>query len=126
MANKKITVAFVDDDEYLVEMYEKKLTLADFKVLTAKDGKEGLKKILASNPDLIILDLVMPNLDGFELFKRIKAANIKGIPIIAFTNLNSEGDKHEALRIGFSDYWIKSNYTPAQFIDKIKQLLKQE
>lgn len=123
MANKKITVAFVDDDECLVEMYEKKLTLANYKVLTAKDGKEGLKKIMSSNPDLIILDLVMPNLDGFELFKRIKTVNKTGVPVIAFTNLNSEGDRKEALKIGFSDYWIKSNYTPAQFIEKIKSLM---
>jgi DNA-binding response OmpR family regulator len=121
--NNKITIILVDDDVILLEMYKKKISMSGFNVLIAKSGKEGFQLMHDSSPNLMIVDLVMPNWDGFELYNRIRVEN-KNVPVIAFTNLSDASDKQEALNRGFFDYWIKSDYTPAQIVTKIKKILK--
>ena len=119
---KKITIILVDDDEMLLDMYKKKITTSGFNILTAKNGKDGFRLMHSVEPSLMIIDLVMPVWDGFELYSRIRMEN-KDLPVVAFTNLSNESDKQEALNKGFLDYWIKSNYTPAQVVAKIKKIL---
>jgi two-component system, OmpR family, response regulator MprA len=119
---KDITIILVDDDEVLLEMYKKKIGMSGFNILIAKNGKEGFKLMHNSNPNLMIIDLVMPSWDGFELYDRIRMEN-KVIPVVAFTNLSDTSDKQEALDKGFFDYWVKSDYTPAQIVSKIKKIL---
>ena len=119
---KKITIILVDDDEMLLDMYKKKITTSGFNILTAKNGKDGFRLMHSAEPSLMIIDLVMPVWDGFELYSRIRMEN-KDLPVVAFTNLSNESDKQEALNKGFLDYWIKSNYTPAQVVAKIKKIL---
>ncbi len=119
---KKITIILVDDDEMLLDMYKKKISMSGFDILTAKNGKDGFKLMLNAQPSLMIIDLVMPNWDGFELYSRIRMEN-KEVPVVAFTNLSNNSDKQEALDKGFLDYWVKSDYTPAQIVAKIKKIV---
>ena len=116
-------ICLIDDDEMILEMYEKKFKLAKFKVFTANNGKQGFELIKQKNPDLIISDLVMPSGDGFELLEKLKQEKkTKNIPVIVLTNLTFDKDK--ALKLGVIDYLVKSDNTPSEVIKKIKIALK--
>lgn len=125
MANNPILIILIDDDIALLEMYETKLTMSGFKVLTANNGKEGFQLVSANTPNIVLTDLVMPESDGFELLKKIKKdKKTKNFPTVALTNLSSENDRKEAMKAGAIDYLVKSNYTPAQIVEKVKGYLE--
>jgi len=125
MANNPRLIILIDDDIALLEMYETKLVMSGFKVLTANNGKEGFQLVSANTPDIVLTDLVMPESDGFELLKKIKKdKRTKDFPTVALTNLSSENDRKETMRDGAIDYLVKSNYTPAQIVEKIKGYLE--
>ena len=118
------TILLIDDDNVILEMYERKLKLNRFKVLKANNGKDGLELAKKEHPDLIITDLVMPGNDGFELLQRIKGdKKTQDIPVITLTNLSNESDRKEVLKLGAKDYIIKSNFTPAQIVEKVKEFI---
>lgn len=118
-------IILIDDDVALLEMYETKLTNSGFKVLTASNGNEGFQLVSSNKPDLILTDLVMPESDGFELLRKIKKGKkTKDFPTVALTNLSSENDRKEAMGSGAIDYLVKSNYTPAQIVEKVKGYLE--
>jgi len=124
MSGSNVTIILIDDDEVLLEMYEKKLSLSGFEVLTAHNGGDGVKIASANKPDLILTDLVMPITDGFEVLRRIKSDKaLKNVPAIALTNLSSEADKKAVFELGAIDYIVKSNYTPSQVVDRVKHHL---
>ena len=120
----KSRILFIEDNEYIGYMYQRALNEAGFDTALTSDVKEGLKIAVEEKPDLILLDLVLPHNDGFWMLKAAKeAAFLKGTPIFVFTNLSSETDKAEALRLGASDYLLKIDYTPSLLIKRIKQFL---
>ncbi len=124
MPNDKPLIILIDDDETLIDMYSTKLGLSGFNVLTASNGREGFDLVLANTPNLVLTDLVMPESDGFELLRRIKNdKKTKDFATVALTNLSSESDKKEALKLGAIDYLVKSNYTPAQIVEKVRGYL---
>jgi DNA-binding response OmpR family regulator len=123
----KLKVLIVDDDAFLSGIYATKLELEGFQVATARDGDEGLKMAQKEMPQLILLDVLMPKLDGFEVLKRLKAdAALKGIPVIMLTNLGQKEDIEQALREGAEDYLIKAHFVPAEAVDKIRKVLNIE
>lgn len=108
---KKILV--VEDEKELVEVLENRLKEKGFLVFTAYNGKEALEKIAANRPDLILLDLVMPVLDGISVLKELKASvKTKDIPVIVLTNLFGDDDVARVLEAGGTHYLVKSDYTP--------------
>jgi len=120
----KSRILFVEDNEYIGYMYQRALNEAGFDTALTSDAKEGLEIAVEEKPDLIVLDLVLPHNDGFWMLKAVKeAAFLKGTPILVFTNLSSEIDKAEALRLGAADYLLKIDYTPSLLIKRIKQFL---
>ncbi len=124
MPDKKVKVLIVDDDAFLSGIYATKLELDGFEVVTARDGEEGLKAAMREKPDLILLDVLMPKLDGFEVLKRLKAdAETKPIPVIMLTNLGQKEDIEKGLQDGAVDYLIKAHFVPAEAVDKIKKVL---
>lgn len=124
MSDKKVKVLIVDDDAFLSGIYATKLELEGFQVVSARDGEEGLKAAMREKPDLILLDVLMPKLDGFEVLKRLKAeAEFKATPVIMLTNLGQKEDIEKGLADGAVDYLIKAHFVPAEAVDKIKKVL---
>ena len=124
MPNDKPLIILIDDDETLIDMYSTKLGLSGFNVLTASNGNEGFNLVSANTPNLVLTDLVMPESDGFELLRKIKNdIKTKDFATVALTNLSSDSDKKEALKLGAIDYLVKSNYTPAQIVEKVRGYL---
>lgn len=119
----KKKVLLVEDDKFLSEMYSAKLAESGFEVEAAFDGEEGLEKA-KEKPDLILLDIVLPKIDGFEILDRIKKDDqLKGIPVIALTNLGQKEEVEKGLKLGAADYIVKAHFTPTEVVAKIKKVL---
>ncbi|MAF13483.1 MAG: response regulator [Parcubacteria group bacterium] len=125
MANKK-NILLVEDDEFLAELYATKLDLEAYEVTLASDGEKGLKMIKENPPDLILLDIILPKMDGFEVLKATKAdKNLKTIPVILLTNLSQKDEVRKGLELGADDYLIKAHFMPSEVVKKIKQAIKK-
>lgn len=120
---KKILI--VEDDKFLRELIAQKLIREGYQVSQAVDGEEGIKKIKEEKPDLILLDLILPGIDGFEVLSRIKEDPIFAqTPVIILSNLGQKEDVEKGLKIGAVDYLIKAHFTPGEIIEKIKNALQ--
>lgn len=118
-------ILIVDDDPLLVRMYQTKFEGDGNEVVTASDGHEGLEKVASEKPDIVLLDIMMPKMDGLETLRRIKAdASIKTTPVIMLTNVSSsEADSNEGLELGAVAYLVKADYTPKEVVQKVKEIL---
>lgn len=124
MSNDKIKILLVEDDPFLLNMYATKFELDNFEVVTAEDGEKGLKLAQKEKPDIILLDILLPKLDGFEVLRELKAKNdTKNIPVILLTNLSQRDDVEQGLKIGATDYLIKAHFMPSEVVEKIKKAL---
>jgi DNA-binding response OmpR family regulator len=124
MPDKKVKVLIVDDDAFLSGIYATKLEIDGFLVSTARDGEEGLKAAMKDKPDLILLDVLMPKLDGFEVLKKLKSdPDLKAVPVIMLTNLGQKEDIEKGIQDGAADYLIKAHFVPAEAVEKIKKVL---
>jgi len=125
MANKKVKVLIVEDDEMLAGMYSEKFTLSGYQVEVAHNGSEGIKLAGSFEPAIILLDIIMPKVDGFAALKRLKKNPLtENIPVVMLTNLGQSDDVEKAKKLGALDYFIKANHTPADVIEKVEQVLK--
>lgn len=121
--NKKILI--VEDDKFLRELIAKKLLSENYEAMEAKNGEEGIKKITNEKPDLVLLDLILPGIDGFEVLKQAKAdPQTAEIPVIVLSNLGQRDDVEKGLGLGAADFLIKAHFTPREIIEKIKNILK--
>lgn len=118
-------ILIVDDDQLLVRMYQKKLENDGYIVVTAQDGKDALEKLAEFIPDLILLDIMMPELNGLELLKKLKVEEkTKDIPVILLTNVGaSEEDSQRGLELGAVAYIVKASNRPSVVVAKIKEIL---
>ena len=120
---KKILI--VEDDQMICSMYKTKFEADGFTCLTANNGPDGLAMAKKEKPDLIMLDVMLPQLDGFSILKEIKAdSKTKSIPVIMLTNLGTDEDKAKGEKLGAADYWVKASLTPTEISKKIKERLK--
>lgn len=118
-------ILFVEDEPTLQKALVEVLTQEGFKVLSALDGEEGLKLIKQEKPDMVLLDLILPKMDGFEVLKEMKEEkDLKDIPVIVLTNLEGMGDVEKALNLGATTYLVKANYELDDVVKMIKQTLK--
>ncbi len=115
---KKIII--IEDEEVLCSLLEKKLTEEGYQVETAKDGEEGLSKIRANRPDLILLDIIMPKMGGFELLEEMqKDDNLRGIPVVVVSNSGQPVEIDRAQKLGAKDWLVKTEFDPQEVIDKV-------
>jgi DNA-binding response OmpR family regulator len=122
----KPTILLVEDDTFLAGMYVTKLTMEHYQVELATDGEAGLKKAEAIVPDLILLDILLPKMNGFDVLRHIKEQpELRDIPVILLTNLGQKSDVSQGLDLGAVDYLIKAHFMPSEVVDKIKRQLKQ-
>lgn len=121
--SKKILI--IEDDKFLRELIVQKLSKEGFEIEEAVDGEEGVKKIKEVAPDLVLLDLILPGIDGFEVLTKVKDdSSLAQIPIIILSNLGQKEDVERGLKLGAVDYLIKAHFTPGEIIVKIKAVLK--
>jgi len=119
------TILIIEDDKFLRELVARKLLNEAYEVSEAVDGEEGIKKIKEEKPDLILLDLILPGIDGFEVLSKMKEdPALASIPVIILSNLGQKDDVEKGLKMGAIDYLIKAHFTPGEIIEKIKVALK--
>ena len=117
-------ILLVEDDPFLLDIYTTKLKKAGFPLEVAVEGEEALKKAKEVKPDLIILDIVLPQLDGWEILQRIKSdPDTKDAKVIILSNLGQKGEVEKGIEMGASKYLIKAHYTPSQIVEEIKKIL---
>ena len=122
MAKKQYKVLVVEDDPLLLDLYRLKLTGEGHAVVTAINGREGVEAAQAARPDLILLDILMPEVDGYTALRQLKASPAtKNIPAIIFSNLSQDAEIKKGLKLGADDYVIKTSLTPTQLAEKVKE-----
>lgn len=124
-AGNKILI--VEDDKFLRDLISQKLVREGFVSLDAIDGEAGLKIAAEKSPDLILLDLILPSLDGFEVLRQLKSVPLTSkIPVIVLSNLGQKEDMDRAMSGGAEEFMIKAHFTPGEIIAKIKEILKKK
>ncbi|MBL7150164.1 MAG: response regulator [Candidatus Pacebacteria bacterium] len=119
------TILVVEDDKFLRELIVRKLKEEDFNISEAIDGEDGIKKIKEEKPDLVLLDLILPGIDGFEVLSKMKEdMSLAQIPVIILSNLGQKDDVERGFKLGVVDYLIKAHFTPGEIIEKVKGALK--
>src|SRR6185436_8156441 len=127
MADKKTKILIVEDEEILLTALSEELKQEGFEVVGAKDGIEGVEKTASEKPDLVLLDLVMPRLDGIGALKQMKEnEQTKDTPVVILTNLSDYDKVSDALSLGAMDYLVKANYRLEELINKIKSVLERK
>jgi len=117
-------IMIVEDDPMLVEIYEKKLQGAGFEIKVVTSGKAVKDEAILWQPDLILLDVVLPDMDGFEILEAVKKEeSIRNIPVYVFSNLGSKEDIDRATNLGAAGFLTKSNFTPSQLAEKVRELV---
>lgn len=118
-------ILIIEDDMFLQGLEVNKLIKNDYEVVTAGTGEDAMKKILEPGLNLILLDLILPNFDGFEVLKKIKETKeLENIPVIVFSNLSEDKDIEKAKNLGVRDFMIKSNFSLEELVERINQVLK--
>ena len=118
-------ILIIEDDDFLRSLAVTKLEKEGFSVAMAADGKQGLDSVHADAPHLIILDLMLPIMSGFDVLKALKAdATTRDIKVIIFSNLGEDSDIKTCLDLGANDYMVKAQFTLDELVEKIKGLLK--
>lgn len=122
--NKKILI--VEDDEFLLSMYSTKFEIEGYDVIMAGDGEMGLEKARKEKPGIVLLDIMLPNMDGFDVLKKLKAdRETSSIPVILLTNLSQKQDVEQGLSMGADDYLVKAHFMPSEVVDKINRLISK-
>lgn len=124
MEAKKIMI--VEDDVFIRDIYQVKFSQEGFDVITAEDGVKALEMLKDVTPDIILLDIIMPYMNGMEVLKKIKSDDkLKNIPVIMLTNISEKEKVDEGMNLGIADYLIKSHFTPSEVLAKVNSLLNQ-
>lgn len=125
MKERKNRILMIEDDVLFLKMYESKLTIEGFSVDTANNSLNALQKLQFNDYDLILLDLLLINISGFEILKQLRTSNwpTNKKPVIIFTNLDNTADIMKAREIGANDYLIKATLSPNQLVEKLNEYL---
>jgi len=120
-------IIIMEDDLFLLSILVEKLKEAGFGIEMAIDGEDGLNKIKAGGFDLVLLDMVLPKIDGFKILEELRDDNrIKKTPVIVLSNLYDKNNIDKAILLGAKDYIVKARSTPEEIVLKIKSFLVKE
>lgn len=120
-----VKILIVEDDAIMQKIYNKKFQIEGFEVQTAADGEEGLNKIKSFMPDFVLMDVMLPKMNGIQALEKAKADPVTAqIPILVLSNLSTIDDSQTAIQKGAVGYMIKSDVTPSQVVAKVKEILK--
>lgn len=121
-----IKVLLVEDDSFLREICSKKLVKEGYSVYEALDGEQALELVNSVKPDIVLLDIILPAVDGFQILTQIKSSKdnkVKNVPVIMLSNLGQDDDIKKAMDIGANDYLVKAHFTTEEIVEKIKSIL---
>ena len=118
------TILLVEDDPFLIDIYTTKLKDSGFSIEVAADGEEGIRKLRGKKFDLLVLDIVLPQIDGWEILKKIKEDLKIKIPIVILSNLGQKEEVEKGMKQGAAKYLIKAHYTPSEVVEEVKKVLK--
>jgi len=119
-------ILFIEDESSLQKTFSDILGPEGYEIISALDGEIGLRLAKTKNPDLILLDLILPKVHGFEVLKELKTnPKTKEIPVIVLTNLEEMGDVEKALELGATTYLVKVQYTLEEVVEKIKKIIEK-
>jgi DNA-binding response OmpR family regulator len=122
----KTKILIIEDEEMLSTMYKVKFENEGYEVSTARDGAEGLAIAFKENPDIILLDIIMPKIDGFAVLKKFHENDMtKNTPVILLTNLGQDEDVKRGNELGAVGYLIKANNTPSEVVEKVRGYIKK-
>lgn len=120
----KVKILIVEDDPFLSSMYSTKFELEGLEVVVAENGRIGLEKANTESPDIILLDIIMPEKDGFSVLEGLKSnSNTKDVPVILLTNLNQVDDIRRAQSLGAADYMIKAHCMPSEIVERVRKFM---
>lgn len=127
MANEKPKVLMIEEDRFLRKIYRDKFSRINFEFLEATNGEEGLNKVIYEKPDLVILDLMLPKKNGFDVLIDIKSnKNTQEIPVIILSNLGQESDIKRGLSLGAEDYLVKTEVSLSDVVNKVKEYVAKK
>jgi len=113
-------ILLIEDEEIMSELLEKKLSQEGYEVLVARDGEEGLRLMRENWPSLVLLDIILPKMGGFEVLAEMnKNPSLKKIPVIIISNSGQPVELSKAIRFGVKDWLIKTEFEPQELIDKV-------
>lgn len=126
MPTNKIHVLLVEDDTFLANIYKTKFEMEGFKVSHADNGESGFNDAKKKKPDVILLDILLPKMDGFMVLEKLKVEKeTKNIPVILLTNLGQKDDVEKGLKMGAADYLIKAHFKPSETVEKVRKVIKK-
>lgn len=118
-------ILIIEDDKFLRDLIQQKLNKEGFTTVTAIDGEEGVRMAQSESPHLVLLDLILPGIDGFEVLKKLKEdQKTSSIPVIVLSNLGQKEDMERTLKDGAEDFMVKAHFTPSEIVAKIRATLK--
>lgn len=119
-------IILVEDDPFLIDIYTLKIKEAGFEVKAIEDGSKALSILEKEKPDLLLLDIVLPNYDGWEILKRVREKKqFQDLPVIILSNLGQKQEVEKGLNLGAVKYLIKAHYTPTEVVEEIKKILNK-
>ena len=119
------SILLIEDDPFLIDIYTTKLKESGFGVAVATDGEQAIIKVKELKPDLVILDIVLPEVDGWEILRKIKSElKLEDLKVIILSNLGQKEEVEKGINLGAVKYLIKAHYTPSQVVEEIKKVLK--
>lgn len=124
--NMNETILIIEDDAFLAGIYAQKLEAEGFKAVLSTNGEDGLKQVQKEKPALVLLDLVLPKMTGFELLEILKHdPATASIPVLIMTNLAERKDVERCMALGAAGYVIKAHVLPHETVGKIKEILSK-
>lgn len=125
MERKKILI--IEDDVFFRDLLLKKFVKEGFDVFTAGDGKEAFDYLVSNSPELIILDLILPGLSGYEILSILKKdKKTLGIPVVVLSNLGQQEEINRAMGLGAADFMVKVNFTLEEVVAKVRKIFKEK
>ena len=119
-------ILLVEDDEMFAAMYKRQFIADGFAIDVAENGQTGFSLLTKNQYDLVLLDILLPDIDGIEVFRQMKAQDAtKNIPVVFLTNLSQEENIEKAFQLGAKGYLVKASYTPDQVVNEVKNFLEQ-
>lgn len=125
MSNSDKKILIIEDEEIIVDLISKKLLNEGYNISVARDGEKGVAKAKEERPDLILLDIVMPKLDGFGVMEEIQNSDLEGTPIIIVSNSGEPVELDRAKELGANDWLIKTEFDPQEVLNKVKKQFKE-